>query len=239
MNNYKKQAGKSTRVMAGRRRISAIWIAVLGILGIIFVGFFLQNSKAIGISGLGVLGLLILIRISQSLIEGRIDRKLKEEKRAIRGAKAEERVGDILEELSDDFQVLNDIVTPYGNIDHIVISKSGSVFLIETKAHGGRVEVEAGNLYINGQPPEKNFISQILGNTYWLRDQIESLVGTKHWIVPILVFTNAFVVNSPPIKGINIINVKFLMNFINRNMKQYSGVSKIWEQKNLLEEKLS
>jgi hypothetical protein len=46
---------------------------------------------------------------------------------------------------------------------------------------------------MNGHDPEKDFIAQALSNTYWLKEKIDSLIDVQAWIVPILVFTNAFV----------------------------------------------
>lgn len=42
----------------------------------------------------------------------RIDRSIKEERRAVRGAKGEELIGSILEELSEDFLVFRDLPSP-------------------------------------------------------------------------------------------------------------------------------
>jgi hypothetical protein len=50
--------------------------------------------------------------------------------------------------------VIHDVVSPYGNIDHIVLNAQGGIFLIETKAHGGRVSVVDGRLLVNGHDPE-------------------------------------------------------------------------------------
>ena len=114
--------------------------------------------------------------------------KLKEEKRAIRGARSEEKIGDMLTELSEDYLVLHDIDSPYGNIDHVVFSKRNGVFLIETKSHGGKVTVEGRTLLVNGKLPEKDFIAQALQNSFWLKKEIGNLIGPSPWITPILVF---------------------------------------------------
>ena len=106
--------------------------------------------------------MLVLIRVLPNIIEGRVDRKLKESKRANRGAVGEERIGDLLSSLTLDDWVLHDIECPNGNIDHIIISKTSGVFLIETKAHGGKVEINGDILLVNGKTPEKDFIAQTL-----------------------------------------------------------------------------
>ena len=111
---------------------------------------------------------------------------------------------------------MHDIESPYGNIDHIVIGKNAGIFLLETKAHGGKVEVNGETLLVNGKLPEKDFIAQALRNSYWLRDEISQIVGDKPWITPILVFTNAFVPPTRPVKGVSIINKKYLLNFLQK-----------------------
>ncbi len=93
-----------------------------------------------------------------NFIEGQIDRATKQAKQALRGAKAEEKIGELLEQLPDDeYYVLNDVKSSYGNIDHIVIKKNCGIFLLETKAHGGRVEIDGDTLLVNGKLPEKRF----------------------------------------------------------------------------------
>jgi hypothetical protein len=182
--------------------------------------------------------LLILIRVFPDIIEGRVDRKLNEEKRAIRGAKGEEKIGEILTGLPEDFRVLHDIESPYGNIDNIVIGKNSGIFLLETKAHGGKVVVEGETLLVNGKLPEKDFIAQTLRNTYWLRDEISRIVEGKPWITPIIVFTNAFVAPTRPIKGVIIVNKKYLLNILQKTNKPNVVNAKVWEHKRAIENEL-
>jgi hypothetical protein len=231
MKNITGHAGKSTREMAKKRRQSALWIGLIGIVLLVIIYLIIQNSTALGIGGIVILVLLILFRILPDLIEGRVNRKIKEEKRAIRGAKAEEKVGELLEDLSEEYYVLNDVESPYGNIDHIVIGINNGVFLIETKAHGGKVEVQGETLFVNGKVPEKNFISQALKNSYWLRDEIGKVIGSKPWITAIIVFTNAFVSPTKPIKGVNIVNKKYLPNILHRISKPNLINAQIWEHR--------
>jgi len=238
MINKSGRAGKSTRYMASKRHKSAIWIGLIGIALILIVSYFLLNSKLLGIGGLGIFGLIFLIQILSNITKGRMSSKLKEEKRAIRGARSEERIGELLSDLSDDYFVLNDIESPFGNIDHIVISKNSEIYLIETKAHGGKVELDGDTLLVNGKLPEKNFISQALQNAYWLRDEIGQIVGSKPWITPIIVFTNAFVIPMRPIKGVNVINKKYLTNVLYRKNKPNASNTQIWEHKETIEKRL-
>jgi hypothetical protein len=237
--SYKsRRAGKSTREMANKRRRSALWTILFGIAVLVVLWLLLKDSKILGIGGIGILLLLVLIQVVPDFIEGRVDRKFKEEKRAIRGAKAEEKIGELLEDLSDDYYILNDIESPYGNIDHIVISKNAGIFLLETKAHGGKVKVDEETLLVNGKLPEKDFIAQALQNSYWLRDEISQIVGSKPWITPIIVFTNAFVSPTRPIKGVSIINKKYLLNALNKVNRSNAINARVWEQKENIENRL-
>ncbi|PWH16898.1 MAG: hypothetical protein DDG60_03335 [Anaerolineae bacterium] len=237
---YKRQAGKSTREMANQRRNSALWVAGIGMGILVVVTLFAQNAKALGISGVGILALLVFVHVFGDFIEGQVGRKIKLEKQAIRGARAEEEVGELLDELPDDeYYVLHDIESPYGNIDHIVFAKNRGIFLLETKAHGGEVEIEGNTLFLNGELPEKNFVAQALQNSYWLRDKISEVVGSKPWITPVIVFTNAFVPPTKPIKGVYVVNKKYLLPLVRRTNRPNSTLTKVWEVRENIENELS
>lgn len=230
------QAGRSTRKMAHRRRKKAMSGLLLALIIVIAIGILLQNASALGLGGGAILILLILLGVVPDLADSYDRRQTKTERRAVRGAVAEERVEGILGELDDDdYLVLHDIVSPYGNIDHIVISRQGGIFLIETKAHGGRVTLTGSEILVNGHPPEKNFIAQTLKNTYWLRDQIGGIIGHKPWIKSVIVFTNAFVEPGKPIRGVSVINRKYLVNFIQRSSKPKHENEILWMKRDEVE----
>jgi hypothetical protein len=217
--------------MGKKRRQTALWMGIFGIIGVLVIFLLINNSKTLGIGGLGVLVLLVLIRVLPNIIKRRVDRKLKEAKRADRGAVGEEKIGDILSGLGEDFIVMHDVACPNGNIDHIIISKTNGLYLIETKAHGGKVEINGDLLLVNGKIPEKDFIAQTLRNTYWLRDGIKQTLGVQPWITSIIVFTNAFVIPAKPIKGIRIINKKYLLQTVQQTGKPNPENIQIWAQK--------
>jgi hypothetical protein len=235
--SYKKRAGESTREMA-RARQRTTNIILLGMLLLaIILALVIQNWRTIGLSGGAVFALVILIRILPDLANKTLKQRTKAERRAERGARAEEVVGNLLTDLDENFFVLNDISSPYGNIDHIVIARHG-VFLLETKAHGGRVEILSDGLLINNKTPEKDFIAQALRNTYWLREQIERITGQKIWITPVIVFTNAFVETGRPIKGVTITNKKFLTSILSRQTRFQPGLTKVWEMREAIAQEL-
>lgn len=183
--------------------------------------------------------MLILLKVAPDILIGKSKKVDKLERRAVRGAIAEERIGDLLENLGEDFLVIHDVNSRFGNIDHVVLGKDCGLILIETKAHGGTVTIEDNTLLVNGKLPEKDFIQQTNNNTYWLRDQVGSLVGFKPWITSVIVFTNAFVKGYKPIKGVTIINKKFLRQFIQSKSKPSPQNLKVWEKRGEIEKVLS
>jgi len=49
-----------------------------------------------------------------------------------KGADGENIVGRILAKFPDEFSVINDLTTPFGNLDHVVVGPTG-VFVLDTK----------------------------------------------------------------------------------------------------------
>jgi hypothetical protein len=85
-------------------------------------------------------------------------------------------------------------------------------------------------LLVNGHDPEKDFIAQVLNNTYWLKEKICNNIDVEVWIAPVLVFTNAFVERISPIKGVTIINKKFLLNLLQKSKGNAKNIP-IWENR--------
>jgi hypothetical protein len=110
--------------------------------------------------------------------------------------------------------------------------------LIETKAHGGKVSVVEGSLLVNGHEPEKDFIVQALKNTYWLRDKIYQVLSVEVWITPLVVFTNAFVERTAPVKGVTIVNKKYLSNALAKPNTKAQGAM-VWENREKILKALS
>lgn len=228
MTNQRNQAGKSTRDMAARRRAAYFQIGLIsiGLMGVIWL--ISINQKAWGIGGGAMLVLLVAAQVIRAYAERMIDRGSKGELRAIRGAKAEEKVGDILSRLSPDYMVIHDVTSANGNIDHIVIGRMNGIFLIETKAHGGTVTVRDNTLLLNNHLPEKDFVKQTVGNAFWLRGVVTDVIGEAPWITPVIVFTNAFVKASGPVKGVTVVNKKYLLSLLQRVIRPNAVNAKVW-----------
>ena len=226
----RKQAGASTREMERKRWNTGLIINLAGlVVAILILIVFLTNPKWIPAPVLLVL--LVVVLVLPSFISRKVNQKLKESKRAGRGAVAEEKVGELLAELGPDFLVLHDVECAYGNIDHLVIASNGAVFMIETKSHHGKVTVQDGELLVNGHKPEKDFIAQSLRNSFWLRNQIEPFAGKKPWVTAVLVFTNGFVQVRGPVKGVIVTNKKYLLDIIQKAVRRAQELPGVWDKR--------
>jgi Nuclease-related domain len=125
-----------------------------------------------------------------------------------RGARAEEHVGGLLEQLSGgDWQVLHDASLGHGNIDHILIG-AGGVFTVETKSHPGPVRV--GRLH-----------GATLRQAQAQRRAIESITGVC--VEPLLVFSRAWV--DRPLarrKGVRVVPARMLLTHLSRQPETLS-----------------
>lgn len=207
------KAGESVQQLAKKRYYYRVLVLLIGLTMSVTILVLLRNTKVF----IAPIALAIAIIPIISLIKAeKVFRK--QERRALKGAKAEEIVRDILYKLRDDYAIFHDIESSYGNIDHVVINKKNFVFLIETKSHHGKVTFNGSMLLINGKPTEKNFIKQTLNNTYWLKEEIKRQNGMNLYINSIIVFTNALVDVPNPVKGISVINKKDLVNVLTQDV---------------------
>jgi hypothetical protein len=237
MSNQIGKAGASTRQMAKKRWIRAFFILLTLFAFIIAMIAMISNQATVGLGFIGVFVLLVIMQLGIKYIERRMDKQMSEKERADRGAVGEETVGELLQTLPEGHLVLHDVPSPYGNIDHILLSRDRGVFLIETKAHYGKVEVKDGKLFLKGKPPEKNFISQTLQNTYWLGDQIESVVGFRPWVNGVIVFTKAFVPYGSEIKHVSLTNIRYLLSTL-KKVTPSPDFQKLWEKRAEISKKL-
>jgi len=229
-------AGQSTRKMQERhyirRMLIALAILVVGCLFFLTERIFLGNVYKPAIL-IGILvGLFLVLKIAMSFLE-RSGKKAKDiEGKAERGAIAEESIGELLDKLPEDNLILHDVQNKFGNIDHIIISRTKGVILVETKSHHGKITAEGDNLLINDKPPEKDFIKQTLNNCYWLKDWIKTNTGLEAWINCVIVFTNGYVSVRGKIKGVSVINAGYFYTYFERLPE--NGTAALWEKRNLL-----
>ncbi|MGE5892438.1 MAG: nuclease-related domain-containing protein [bacterium] len=218
----KGEVGRSSRQPAKKHYTARVFITLTSISAVALLIYLMPNMKGFGIAGMVVAGLVMKIIMNTPNRELETYERL--ERRAAKGAKAEEKIGDRLRELSNEYAVFHDIESPYGNVDHLVIDKQNNVFLVETKSHSGEVTYDGSMLLINKKPVEKDFIAQIFKNTFWIRAEIKKQASLDVFVKPVLVFTNAVVKIPGTVKNISIINKKYLMKILERpSRKSKSG----------------
>jgi hypothetical protein len=199
-------AGASVRQMeAQRRRVRRLTMLGVAVLLVVILWVFSATSRRLGgVWALAALGLVIAAMKALDIHATQSDRRRRKRQRdAARGAKGEEKVARILEALPDDYTIIHDLPCPLGNIDHVVIGPHG-VFVVETKAHGGKVTTAEGQLVLNGKRPDKDFVGQALGNALWLKRSLGEGPGLDVWVEAVLVFSNAFVEKGATVKEVTV-----------------------------------
>jgi hypothetical protein len=119
----------SQQAVKKRRQI----VCALAILGVaictgtgFFAGFLLQEHTLTTVMATLVLLLDGGFAWSIATFGGRWLEKLEKKRLAMRkGAVGEAVVAAILEDFPDDFYVVNDLTTPFGNVDHVVVGPTG------------------------------------------------------------------------------------------------------------------
>lgn len=222
----RKRPGESARDIADGIYLKRAGVALVGMLGLLLC---LKLLPVLAGAGMGaMLVLIVLMKAIASTVESKAKAYRKEERKAERGARAEEAIVDVLGNLEGQHDVFHDVDTGHGDIDHIVLSRDHGVFVVETKSHFGEVTVRNGALLIDGQPPEKDFIAQVLRNTMWLKQRIKETTGLDPWIQPVIVFTRAFVREWKPVRGILLRNQKYLVETIEKTRANQSITSRLW-----------
>jgi hypothetical protein len=106
----------------------------------------------------------------------RVDSHIAKAHRADKGAEADERVARILAgKLPNEFFVINDLAVPFGNIDHVVISRPGGVSTVETKSAGRRGDAPGGIPLLDGAPLERDPVQQAPREAMWVKERIRDV----------------------------------------------------------------
>jgi len=145
-----------------------------------------------------------------------------------RGATGEESISEVLDNLKNDYLVVNDALLPgnKGNIDHIVIGRNG-IFVIETKSHKGHIICEGdywiqqkigrrGTLY---EPYIGSPSKQVKKNAIVLRDFLkDNYPKLSHvWIDCIVVFTDMTTTIEQKNPTVAVLRTWEVQNYIRNN----------------------
>jgi len=216
--------GKSTRQMALRRYLIRIALVVIGLCVLFYIG-----QRGLSVRNIGQLGLIVVALVCvDQVLNPVLDHLIHRERQAVRGAEAEERVGAILNHLPEDCEVLHDIVSDHGNIDHLVFRRDGAIILIETKSHGGTIS----------ESNAQKFLKQTHGNIFWLRDFLKSSFGLDAWINASIVFPNAHVSVRRKLKGVDFLNLNYLEHWMTKVPGSPQIAVKLWEQRECIKAEL-
>ena len=108
-----------------------------------------------------------------------------------KGAAGEVLVDYILEDFPPEYGVIYGVVTPFGDIDHIVIGPTG-VYAIDTKNWRGVVTADGkGELLLNGKPTDKPAIRNLIRAIMTIKDEIKFHSTFSPYIYALLVFPAA------------------------------------------------
>jgi nuclease-like protein len=183
----------SREAIEKRRKILA---AVLGIAAIGFgfggylIGQLLRHSPVWAL-GAAFLALVLLFRLLFTLARRKIE-GLEQEVDLSGDAEAFDQVRSTLEDLPDEFQVIHDLSTPFGKVDHVVIGPTG-VFVLSTKAWKGEVSSDGnGELLWNQYPLDEPVLRLFAETVSRLKERVQPVgKGAAPEFQPIFVFTAA------------------------------------------------
>lgn len=186
----------SDEAVRQKRKILITVIVIIALLGVI-EGIVI--STLFPLSWLTPVGKAAILLVAVSgiwALDKWSDQKLnaieKRKNNMARGAAGEIQVGNGLTKLPDNYCVINDVATPHGNLDHVVVGPTG-VFVLDAKAWRGVVTSDGkGELLLNGQPTDKADVRQFVGRMMSVRERVLTLAtGMDTRFNAVFVFTAA------------------------------------------------
>ncbi len=123
----------------------------------------------------------------------KIDAVEKERSNFRKGASGEELVGYALDKFPDEFYVIHDLTTPYGNVDHVVIGPTGA-YIIDAKNWRGVVAADGnGELQWNGMPTQKPEVKNLTRRIMNIKEKIKVLSSLDPYVQGVFAFPSAYV----------------------------------------------
>ena len=176
--------------------VAGLWPLFLGVFAAGCATVLITISPLIGATAL----ICSLLWIIWSLMSG-----LRRVESFYKGARGEEKVSGILENLPDSYHVFNDFTVGRNHIDHVVAGPGG-VFAIETKFWNGKVTVEDGHVLVDGQLPDRSPLNQAIREATIVRNALVA-AGWNGLVTPVVAFaSDSFDAHRANLKGTVIIN---------------------------------
>lgn len=194
--------------MAKIHGMAGEWARVKGtIIGLtpVFAALFTAGlATAAAVLGYPVTGIVILaasLCAGCSFMIGGVKRI----ERHFIGARGEERVSNLLSDLSDRYHVFNDFAAGPYHVDHVVVGPAG-VFAVETKFWNGHVTIEDGRILVNGSKPSRPPLVQVQREAAAVKSELEK-AGWCGAVTPLLVFaSDSFVSRIAELNGVVVLN---------------------------------
>jgi hypothetical protein len=192
------QSGRYVSEQAVKKR-TQLWLAtmvgslLIGMIEGILICLTFYSKKVPAVASISAtLTLLLLVWLLFKTFDRKVEKLERERTDMLRGANGEVAVGLVLSLFPDEFRVINDLTTPFGNLDHVVIGPTG-VFVLDTKNWRGVVSADGeGELLVNGKTTNKRYIRQFTGRMMGIRDKVRLLApGVDPFYNGVFVFTAA------------------------------------------------
>lgn len=196
-----KVLGESGRYVSNEAAVKRRKIVLLAMFVIAFasmmeglvLGHWLLPAGLSSLTGIGIMIIFLVAMLGIAVFASKRVAALEKDSAAMqRGAIGEIGVGAILQKFPEGFYVINDLTTPFGNLDHVVVGPTG-VFVLDTKNWRGVVSADGnGELLLNGSPTDKQFVRQFVGRMMGIRDKVTLIAGSPEVFYDALfVFTSA------------------------------------------------
>ncbi len=108
-----------------------------------------------------------------------------------KGAVGEAVIGYILGTFPDEYRVIHDLSTPFGNIDHVVVGPRGA-YVVDTKNWRGVVTADGnGELLWNGEPTNKHEVKNLTRTIMSIKEKIKVLCEKDPYVQGVFAFPSA------------------------------------------------
>ncbi len=151
-----------------------------------------------------------------------------------KGAKGEERIAAILEELPEDCWVFHDYQAGADHIDHVVVSPGG-IYSVETKFWNGKVTVDDDCILVDGKLPTRSPVSQAQRERNELRSKFKGF-GWNVDVLPVVVFaSDTFEPGFAELDGVTVLNSSRLKKWLSERVPvlteiELARLSKLMEE---------
>lgn len=139
--------------------------------------------------------------------------------RARQGANAEDEVGVLLSQLPENWQIKRNMALDgIGDVDFVLSSPDGKVFVVDVKSHGGTVNLQNDQLFRRTRnsdvPFEKDFIKAVNRQAFAVKEKFRCA-----FVTPVILFTKAqLTFSEPKVRNVYVMRTEQLMHFLSNHV---------------------